>query len=59
MVGDVIELEQGDTVPADCLAVESNELSTNESVLTGEPEAMLKEVLTNENYRHNPCPFLL
>ena len=59
VVGDIIELEQGDTVPADCLAVECNELSTNESVLTGEPEAMLKEVLTNENYRHNPCPFLL
>ena len=46
-------------MPADCLAIECNELSTNESVLTGEPEAMLKEVLTNENYRHNPCPFLL
>ena len=34
-------------------------MATNESVLTGEPEAMLKEAMTSENYRHNPCPFLL
>ena len=59
VVGDIIQLEQGDTVPADCLAIECTELSTNESVLTGEPEAMLKEVLSNENFRHNPCPYLL
>ena len=59
VVGDLIELEAGDTVPADCLAVECQDMATNESVLTGEPEAMLKEVMTNENYRHDPCPFLL
>ena len=59
VVGDLIELEQGDTVPADCIVVECMDLATNESTLTGEPEAMLKEALTNENYRHNPCPFLL
>ena len=59
VVGDLIELEQGDTVPADCLIIEGQDMVTNESVLTGEPEAMLKEVVTNENYRHNPCPFLL
>ena len=59
VVGDVIELEQGDTVPADCILLECSDLATNESVLTGEPEAMLKEALTNDNYRHNPCPFIL
>ena len=59
VVGDVIELEQGDTVPADCILLECTDLATNESVLTGEPEAMLKEALTNDNYRHNPCPFIL
>ena len=59
VVGDLIELEQGDTVPADCIVVECMDLAANESTLTGEPEAMLKEALTNENYRHNPCPFLL
>ena len=59
VVGDLIELEQGDTVPADCIVVECMDLATNESTLTGEPEAIIKEALTNENYRHNPCPFLL
>lgn len=44
VVGDLIHLEQGDTVPADCIMIECNELATNESALTGEPEAMLKEV---------------
>jgi len=59
VVGDVIELGEGDTVPADCLVVEANELTTNEAALTGEPEAMAKEPLTSDNYRFDPCPFLL
>lgn len=59
VVGDLIQLEQGDTVPADCIMIECTELATNESALTGEPEAMLKEVSTNENFQFNPCPFVL
>ena len=59
VVGDLIHLEQGDTVPADCVIVECQELACNESSLTGEPEPMLKEALCQENFRHNPCPFLL
>lgn len=59
VVGDVIELETGDTVPADCLLVEALDMTTNESVLTGEPEAIVKEPVTKENLPHNPCPFLL
>ncbi len=59
VVGDLIQLEQGDTVPADCVIVECEELACNESALTGEPEPMLKEALCQENFRHNPCPFLL
>ncbi len=59
VVGDVIELQEGDTVPADCILIECEELACNESALTGEPEPMTKEVLSSDNYRHNPCPFLL
>mmetsp|Transcript_33196 Transcript_33196/g.41066 ORF Transcript_33196/g.41066 Transcript_33196/m.41066 type:complete len:202 (-) Transcript_33196:2491-3096(-) len=59
VVGDVIQLEEGDTVPADCILVECDELTTNESELTGECEAILKEVLTKENLKYNPCPFAL
>lgn len=59
VVGDIITLEQGDTVPADCLILDCNELACNESALTGEAEAMIKEPLTKDNFRYNPCPFLL
>ena len=59
VVGDIILLEEGDTVPADCIIVHSDELTTNESELTGECEALEKEVLTKENLKYNPCPFLL
>lgn len=31
VVGDLIELESGDTVPADCLLVEGQDLATNEA----------------------------
>jgi len=46
-------------VPADCIIIEQDELTTNESDLTGEPEAMIKEVLSKDNIKYNPCPFLL
>ena len=59
VVGDIVLLEEGDTVPADCIIVASDELTTNESELTGECEALEKEVLTKENLKYNPCPFLL
>lgn len=59
VVGDIVLLEEGDTVPADCILVEQDELTTNESELTGECEALVKEVLTKDNLKYNPCPFLL
>lgn len=34
--GDVVELNAGDLIPADCRIIESNELHVNESTLTGE-----------------------
>ena len=46
-------------MPADCILVQCNELACNESALTGEPEAMLKEVANQDNYQYNPCPFVL
>lgn len=42
--GDVIILKAGDMLPADCLLIESNELHTNESSLTGESYPTRKEV---------------
>lgn len=37
VVGDVIILETGEEIPADCQLIESVQLSANESCLTGEP----------------------
>jgi Mg2+-importing ATPase len=41
--GDVIILNAGDMLPADCLIIESNELHANESSLTGESYPSRKE----------------
>lgn len=35
-VGDIIRVKTGDMIPADCLLIEDNSLSTDESSLTGE-----------------------
>ncbi|KAL9656167.1 hypothetical protein ABK040_007784 [Willaertia magna] len=41
-VGDLVELEQGDQVPADGICVESNQLKTDEASLTGETDLVKK-----------------
>lgn len=40
--GDVISVEAGDCVPADCLLLTANRLYANESILTGEAEPIEK-----------------
>lgn len=41
--GDCISIEAGDCVPADCLLTEGNRVYANESVLTGEAQAVAKQ----------------
>ena len=43
-IGDIVLLEEGDKVPADLILIESNNLNTDESYLTGESESVLKEI---------------
>lgn len=38
VVGDIIEIPSGSTVPADCIVIKSTDLSLNENMLTGEPD---------------------
>ncbi|MEM4500109.1 MAG: cation-transporting P-type ATPase [Candidatus Woesearchaeota archaeon] len=44
--GDVIELKQGDIVPADCTVIKSEELFVNESVITGESTDVCKKAIS-------------
>ncbi len=46
-VGDVIVLEAGDRISADCTLLESNKLCTDESPLTGESVAVEKDTYKN------------
>ena len=43
-IGDLVILEEGDKSPADLILIESNNLNVNESHLTGESDAILKDV---------------
>jgi len=42
VVGDIVVLELGKAVPADCILISTSSLSCNESSLTGEPDARIK-----------------
>ena len=50
VVGDVVEIEQGDQVPADGVIIEFHDLKTDESVMTGETDLIKK---------NDETPFLL
>ena len=59
VVGDVVEVKAGDAIPADCLLIQSVNISTDESSLTGEPDELKKFAANGENIDQNICPLLL
>ncbi len=46
---DIIFLEMGDCVPADCVILKSNRFEVDESMLTGESVAVVKEAISSVN----------
>jgi len=59
VVGDVINIIAGESVPADCLVLHSSDCNASEAALTGEPDDILKECVTEGNFANHPDPFLL
>jgi Ca2+-transporting ATPase len=47
--GDIVRIQEGEQVPADGLIIRSNDLSINESVVTGESMPVDKSVAVGEN----------
>ena len=59
VVGDIIKIDSGMRIPADCILLEGTDIATDESAMTGEPEQVEKHAPTESDYQHNPSPFLL
>ncbi len=68
--GDILILEEGDQIPADAILLESNEIETQESALTGESTAVEKlnfsteikaenQVFMGTNVVHGTCKALV
>lgn len=57
VVGDIIKLEKGKEIPADCMMISGNDLTCNESSLTGEPLDLVKKPL--DDCHEKVTPFLL
>jgi len=52
VVGDLVKFSMGEKVPADMIMVDGQDVSTNESELTGEPDSLEKMPVTQDNYKH-------
>ena len=60
VVGDVILLETGSRIPADCILLEGYDITVNESYYyKTENRATRKLTASDDNYHENPDPFLL
>lgn len=45
LVGDVISINEGMEIPADGILIESNDITTDESAMTGETDPVVKNIL--------------
>ena len=42
--GDIVKIQEGMDIPVDMLVFEAHDITTNESALTGEPDAIKKKI---------------
>ncbi len=54
VVGDLVQLEMGDEIPADGRLIRANELYVDQSLLTGESEPVHKHAATDEHASDDP-----
>jgi len=47
MVGDIVIIKNGMQIPADGIVIEATEVKADESVMTGEPDAITIEEMHN------------
>lgn len=59
MVGDIVKIQAGMSVPADCILIQGTDVACDESEMTGEPDQIEKNSLSVNNIKHQPDPFLL
>jgi magnesium-transporting ATPase (P-type) len=60
VVGDIILVEAGNRIPADCILIEGNDITVDEAYYNDKKEVIVKKSLsTKDNHRDNPDPFLL
>jgi len=45
LVGDIVNINEGMEIPADGILIESNEITTDESAMTGEIDPIKKNIL--------------
>lgn len=50
VVGDLFYFEEGDKIPCDAILIEGQDVTCIEAELTGEPDALEKVRVTEENY---------
>jgi P-type E1-E2 ATPase len=42
VVGDILKIEAGMMIPCDCILIDSTDIQTDESAMTGEPDQVEK-----------------
>lgn len=57
VVGDIIEIEAGDRIPADCIIINGDSIESDESILTGESVPVEKNIYINKGNekKENTC----